>query len=157
MNTADLLVWFKARVKVLLESLPTLEIVTVHCMTGLVSPLCQNNAEHTLKHECLHRSHDKSHDQLSTGVITHLSPIQLDWFELCISGLGECFRVWAMWGHRAVQSSSSRHETLLLCLILTMDQSHELTHAVPCALRLVPSGHTYTDTYVKHATLAHHT
>lgn len=52
------------------------------------------------------------------------------WFELGFAVLFEAVKIGAVRGHDAVETGSSRLETLFLCLIVTLDQAHELTHTV---------------------------
>ena len=62
---------------------------------------------------------------------TYLCAIQFDWFELSIGGLVKSLFVRSMWCHHAVETGPAWLEPTFLGLVHTMDQTHELTHAVP--------------------------
>ena len=53
------------------------------------------------------------------------------WFESGGGVLLEAVCVGAVWGHNAVQTASSRLETLCFGLVVAFDEPHEFTHAVP--------------------------
>lgn len=65
-------------------------------------------------------------------MLTHHSPLSNPlWFEHSCAVLLKAVSVRPMGGHNAVETGASRLEALLLCLVVTFDQAHELTHAVP--------------------------
>lgn len=53
------------------------------------------------------------------------------WFKNSCAVLLKTVDIRSMWSHYAVETGSSRLETLFLCFIAAFDQSHKLAHAVP--------------------------
>lgn len=69
---------------------------------------------------------------MSSVKSAYLCSLQSDWFEFCLCGLAERLLVWSMRSHHTVQTGSPRQKSTFLCLILTINQPHKLTHAVSC-------------------------
>lgn len=133
-------------IKVTPERFPALVIVFVEPLARLQSPLGHRHAEGRLEHESLKRGELKKNGMLQIrnirGVPTsvfvcvfhigsyHCSLSHPLWFQLGGAVLLEALCVRAVGGHDAVQAAPSRLETLLLGLVVTFDQTHELAHAV---------------------------
>ena len=58
------------------------------------------------------------------------------WLEFGLAGLFTAVCIGAVRGHGTVQAAAPWQESTLLCLIVTFDEAHELTHAVPWGSRI---------------------
>eukprot|EP01136_Pigoraptor_vietnamica_P024412 Opistho-1_new@77441 len=106
-------VWVEKRAK----AVPHLVVLGLHLVARALAPLGHHEAQRALKHERL-RAVRHAHGR-----------------EFCCRRLLEAIEVRSMRRHHAVQAAAAGGESLLLRLVISEDEAHELGHRVAMVVR----------------------